>query len=260
MNRLAEARAIYLLLGTVSGLIAVLLLSLILEPGSPPALLLLDMQDGEQTFPYPLTIQNILLVLFGLGIGDVLHRREWAMAEERAARAKYLPEDERSVLTPADLWPIRQRVLEAQRRTHSHLQALVDQCIRHIHAHGSPEATQVLLTALTELELHRADLRYTLLRYVVWALPTFGFIGTVVGIAGSLGAMAEQGAGREGLAAVLGPLGMAFNSTIMALALSAVLVLLLQLTQRSEESAINASTEYCLNNLVTRIQAPRERR
>ena len=33
---------------------------------------------------------------------------------------------------------------------------------------------------------HEVDTRYSTLRYLVWVIPTIGFIGTVVGIAAAL--------------------------------------------------------------------------
>ena len=43
-----------------------------------------------------------------------------------------------------------------------------------------------------ELLMHRVDLRDSLLRYGVWAIPTVGFIGTLVGIALALVAIDPQ--------------------------------------------------------------------
>ena len=45
-----------------------------------------------------------------------------------------------------------------------------------------------------DLFLHEIDLRYSMIRYVVWVIPSLGFIGTVIGI--SL-ALAYRGRGRS---------------------------------------------------------------
>ena len=57
---------------------------------------------------------------------------------------------------------------------------------------------------------------------------------------------------------VISSLSVAFNTTIVALFFSAILVLLAQFTQRSEEAAINQTADYCLKNLVNRLFVPSE--
>ena len=88
----------------------------------------------------------------------------------------------------------------------------------------------------------RHEESYLLPRYLSWAVPILGFIGTVLGIS-----LAAEGIRRiigsdAGLASLSGdldgaiaPLGIAFDTTLVALSLSVVLMLLLVLTQRSEQ-------------------------
>ena len=40
-----------------------------------------------------------------------------------------------------------------------------------------------MFNASLELFEHEVELRYNTLRYIVWLIPTLGFIGTAVGIA-----------------------------------------------------------------------------
>lgn len=114
-----------------------------------------------------------------------------------------------------------------------------------------------MLNSSLELIAHRVDLRYSLLRYLVWMIPTMGFIGTVVGIAAALGLIDPN---NPDLQVVTANLAVAFNTTIVALAESAVLVFLLGSTQRREEEAVNLAGSYCLKNLVNRLYAPVEQR
>jgi biopolymer transport protein ExbB/TolQ len=112
---------------------------------------------------------------------------------------------------------------------------------------------------MVELELHKTDLQYTNLRYLSWVLPTIGFFGTVIGIANALEFMMPV-LEAENAAAAMQPVVMslssAFNTTIVALFLNAILVFLVQRTQQQEEDAINKSSEYCLRNLINRLYVP----
>ncbi|GMV40805.1 MAG: hypothetical protein AMXMBFR64_25210 [Myxococcales bacterium] len=252
-NRFA---CIGLSVAVAAGLIGVL--SAAVTPGEWVGLLLLDRNVPElQVFPYPFTIQNLMTLLFAAGVGDIVYRRGAAAVEGVASTARILPEDDRTVLVGSDLGPIRRSALEGAQTRGSFLAQIVDQCVLCFHANQATDQTHQILTSLVDHELHRVDLRYTLLRYLAWLIPTMGFIGTVVGIAGALSVI--QGAGEDlssKTGEITASLSTAFYSTILALCQSAILVLLTQFTQTSEEEAINRSSDYCLRNLVNRLYVP----
>ena len=84
-------------------------------------------------------------------------------------------------------------------------------------------------------------------RYIGWAVPILGFIGTVLGIslaADGIRRIISSDAGMSSLSSDLGgaiaPLGIAFDTTLIALSLSVVLTLLLSLVQRGEERTLAA--------------------
>ncbi len=86
---------------------------------------------------------------------------------------------------------------------------------------------------------------YTLPRYISWAIPILGFIGTVLGI--SLAAegiqkilMDQQSAQQmtQHLGDAISPLGIAFDTTLIALSLSVFLVLIQTALQRFEHALV----------------------
>lgn len=79
-------------------------------------------------------------------------------------------------------------------------------------------------------------------RYIGWVVPVLGFIGTVLGMslaADGIRKLFASESGMLGLSSELGnaiaPLGIAFDTTLIALSLSVFLTLFLSLVQRSEE-------------------------
>ena len=103
--------------------------------------------------------------------------------------------------------------------------------------------------------MHEIDLRYSILRYLTWLIPSLGFIGTVMGIMFALqyaGVPANADA-EDFLYQVTSRLGVAFTTTLLALIMSAVLVLIQSLVQSKEERALNEAGQYCLDNLILRI-------
>jgi biopolymer transport protein ExbB/TolQ len=107
-----------------------------------------------------------------------------------------------------------------------------------------------VLNSTLELMAHRVDLRYQLLRYLSWAIPTVGFIGTVVGIASALGFINPD---DMQMARITSSLAVAFDTTVIALLESAVVVFLLNMVQKEEELAVNRAGGYCLKNLINRL-------
>ena len=81
---------------------------------------------------------------------------------------------------------------------------------------------------------------YTLPRYINWAIPILGFIGTVLGISLATAGLGELLSGNEvdfsqSLGQALEPLGIAFDTTLVALSLSVVFALCQTLLYRWEE-------------------------
>ena len=93
----------------------------------------------------------------------------------------------------------------------------------------------------------RYEESYLLPRYISWAVPILGFIGTVLGISLAadgirriIGSDAGLSSLSSDLSGAIAPLGIAFDTTLIALSLSVVLTLLLSLVQRDEERILAA--------------------
>ena len=210
---------------------------------------------ATRTFPYPLTIQNVMHLFFFVGLGELFVR--WRVAEREFAFVAWrlLPEDGETVLQSRDLPNIRRQTSGHFDSEHGFLPYLVDLCILQFQASRSVDQTVSVLNSSLELIAHRVDLRYALPRYIVWVIPTIGFIGTVVGIAL---AMEQINPEQVDLKVLTSSLGVAFYTTLVALVQSAVLVLFLNLVQAREERSVNEAGHYTLRNLINRLYVGNE--
>ena len=93
-----------------------------------------------------------------------------------------------------------------------------------------------------QLLWRRHEESWLLPRYIGWAVPILGFIGTVLGISLAADGIRRIIASDAGLASLssdldgaIAPLGIAFDTTLIALSLSVALTLVLVLVQRGEE-------------------------
>jgi biopolymer transport protein ExbB/TolQ len=202
-------------------------------------------------FPYPLTIQNFMHVLFFIGLGELFVRWRVATREQAFLARAFLPEDEETVLQFPDLGPLRRKVAKLFDGEHGFLPSLIDISILQFQASRSVDQTVAVMNSSLELIAHRVDLRYGLIRFIAWMVPTVGFIGTVYGLGASL---YEAGAHAEiNVQETARTLGVGFDCTMVALMQSAVLVFLMHLAQEKEELSVNLAGGYCLRNLVNRL-------
>lgn len=105
-----------------------------------------------------------------------------------------------------------------------------------------------------ELVADNLDSELSLIRYIAWAIPAVGFIGTVRGIGDAL-THAEE-AIKGDLSGVISALGLAFNSTLVALILSMVLMYMLHMLQSRQEALILELQNYCREKLVHIMRVP----
>jgi len=234
-------------ISTVIGVIVIAVLSFALPAVSKKSAEIV--LDRESAF-YPFTIQNLMILLFFIGLGEVFVRWRDSLAEMAYTTKCYLPEDDRTVLQSHDLGHIRQKVIrDIKKEEGGYLPNLINRCILQFQTSKSVGETNGIMNSIVEIYFHQIDLKYTMLRYIAWAIPTFGFIGTVVGIASSLSGIKQE----PDMDIITSSLGLAFNTTLIALLLSAVLVFLIHIVQEKEEKSLNKSMEYCLINLINRL-------
>jgi len=108
----------------------------------------------------------------------------------------------------------------------------------------------------TQADLHLGRLISTMatVHYLAWAIPAIGFLGTVRGLAGAMPGEDIKGQAVEiFMSEVTKHLNVAFDCTLIALALSLVLMFLVHSQQRREEELVLDCQQYCLDHLVSRL-------
>ena len=108
--------------------------------------------------------------------------------------------------------------------------------------------------ALFGAESDRLESELSMVRYIAWAIPSIGFIGTVRGIGEALGQAHQAVEGN--IAGVTQSLGVAFNSTFIALLISIVLMFLLHQLQLQEERLVLETETYLDQQLIQHLQVP----
>jgi len=126
---------------------------------------------------------------------------------------------------------------------------------------NNPEVAQ-MITSLSEVDAAKANGSYGMVKVFLWAIPIMGFIGTVVGIGAAIGGFgAVFGAGESGdmsqikepLLTVLGSMGVAFDTTLLALVVSIMLSFPASALQGQEDDLVSDVDEYCVDHLLKRL-------
>ena len=118
---------------------------------------------------------------------------------------------------------------------------------------GSIQAVSDTIKEQSEVESDRLDSELSMVRYIAWAIPSIGFIGTVRGIGEAL-AQADK-AVQGDIAGVTQSLGVAFNSTFIALLISIFLMFLVHQLQLMQERLVFDSENYCDDKVIRHLKA-----
>ncbi|MEJ2088476.1 MAG: MotA/TolQ/ExbB proton channel family protein [Gammaproteobacteria bacterium] len=106
--------------------------------------------------------------------------------------------------------------------------------------------------SVCESESDRLDSELAMVRYIAWAIPSIGFIGTVRGIGEALGQAYKAVEGD--IAGVTASLGIAFNSTFTALVISILIMFLMHQLQLIQERLVLDTQTYCDQRLLRHLQ------
>lgn len=106
--------------------------------------------------------------------------------------------------------------------------------------------------AICDSESDRLDSELSMIRYIAWAIPSIGFLGTVRGIGQALGQ--AHRAVQGDIAGVTQSLGVAFNSTFVALLISIFIMFLMHQLQLTQERLVLDTEDYCDNRLIRHLK------
>lgn len=161
-----------------------------------------------------------------------------------AEGSRVLPEDTRQMSRPIQALPGPQQGFLLPRALLAALQRF-----------GSTRNIQDVSSAVGEVldtESDRLDSELSMVRYIAWAIPSIGFIGTVRGIGEALSQAHKAVQGD--IAGVTASLGVAFNSTFIALVISIVMMFLLHQLQLLQERLVLDTHSYCDSNLLRHLK------
>ncbi len=132
--------------------------------------------------------------------------------------------------------------------------------LRHFQARQRVVEVVEFLAVESRSDEGRIDASYGLIRVFIWAVPTLGFIGTVIGIGAAVAGFSTTletatsiDAMRASIESVTGGLGVAFDTTLLALVMSILIMFPSSALQRLEEGFLGQVDDYCAEHVVRRL-------
>ncbi|HIF93247.1 MAG TPA: hypothetical protein EYQ60_09000 [Myxococcales bacterium] len=146
---------------------------------------------------------------------------------------------------------------ESKAIAESFLARRIERALRHFQSRRRFVEVVDFLASESRNDESRVDASYGLVRVLVWAVPTLGFIGTVIGIGAAVAGFSEtlEAASsldgmKESIGLVTGGLGVAFDTTLLALVMSILIMFPISAVQRIEEAFLSDVDEYCAEILL----------
>lgn len=126
--------------------------------------------------------------------------------------------------------------------------------LQRFHATGSVNEALAAVKDRAERTTDELDSSLSLVRYIAWAIPAIGFVGTARGIGDAL--TFADAAVKGDISAVTSWLGLAFNSTLVGLLLCIPLMYLLHVVQSIQETTMLDVQTYCCDEVLEAMKMP----
>ncbi len=178
--------------------------------------------------------------------------------QRRAFGLDLLPTDDGARILPEDARPLQRKVSQQTGRRGPYiLTHMIRLALGKYAVSRSGRDVSDTIRTQTEVDLGRMVATMATVHYLAWAIPALGFLGTVRGLAMSLSLAGNQESNiPDFLRQATTHLNVAFDCTLVALALSLVLMFLIHSVQRDEEALVLDCQQYCLEHLVNRLYDP----
>jgi len=210
----------------------------------PKRSLLLTINAPEQEIEIIHFVWALLILIYKA----ILVRRERQLLERELIRVpegiKVLPEDAKDYARQLESLPAKDKpalVVRALQRTLDRFSAT--RSIR-----DSAETSK----SVCDSEADRLDSGLAMIRYIAWAIPAIGFIGTVRHIGDAL--LQAHKAVTGDISGVTSGLGIAFNATFVALLLTLILMFFLHQLQQSQEQFVHDTDHWIDQHLIRHMQ------
>lgn len=208
------------------------------------------LQDTEAAryLKHPVECVEVVMACVALcGLGTKL----WLTRRERAAlNRNLLPAWDGKPVPVADAAKLLAEFDRQPRRWQkTYLGRRIAAVLDFLRSRGSAEDLDDHLRSLADLDSIALEQSYSLIRFITWAVPILGFLGTVLGITKSIAGVTPEKLEKD-LSSVTDGLALAFDATALALGLTMIVMFISFLTERAEQGVLE-SVDSCADRQLS---------
>jgi chemotaxis protein MotA len=200
-------------------------------------------------------IQFFTFVTFFWGVIEIRHASFWSDFERKYLSVELLPGEEHAILGANEVNKIRIQVADYLRKKRQedsngsyYLLEIIKKACTKFRSNNSSEAAFMIVESQSRINREKTESRQSGIRYMLWAIPSIGFIGTILGISQSLSIAATAP-----IEEITSALGVAFDTTLLALLLSLILMYAFHDLQEKTETLHQDIEEFVVENLINKI-------
>jgi biopolymer transport protein ExbB/TolQ len=200
-------------------------------------------------------IQFLTFVAFFWGLIEVQYFLFWTSFERKYLSVELLPGEEHAILGEVEVNKIRLQVSDYLRKKKQEsalgsyfLLEIIKKACTKFRSDNSSESAFMIVESQSRINREKTESSQSGIRYLLWAIPSIGFVGTILGISQSLSI-----AGSGDIDRITAALGVAFDTTLLALVLSLILMYLYHGLQEKSELLHYDIEEFVVENLINKI-------
>ncbi|MEM9917421.1 MAG: MotA/TolQ/ExbB proton channel family protein [Bacteroidota bacterium] len=201
-------------------------------------------------------IQIMIYAVFMYSLFELLEKRRFIQLQSQSFQLGILPEKDQLVLTPDEVAQIKLKTIQLEKG--GQLSLLSDfikkACTQYRNEQNVGETLQVFNTQVANSK-EELEGQLEIIRYLLGAIISLGFIGTLLGLSSSIG-MAHLAKTAEGMPEITRSLNLAFDTTLVALMIGLVLNFFYHRYLKEMDTFYSRSKSYVIDNLISRIYRP----
>lgn len=198
-------------------------------------------------------IQAAIYAVFTYSIFELIEQRKFIKAQYQGFHLGLLPVRDQLVLSPEEVAQIKLNTIQMEKNGNRYLVSdfIKKACTQYRNDQSVGETLQVF-NAQVDTSKEELEGKLETIRYLLSAVISLGFIGTLIGLSTSIG-MAHLARTEEGMPAITSHLNVAFDTTLVALIAGLALNFLYHRYLEEMDTFYSRTKGYIIDNLISRI-------
>jgi chemotaxis protein MotA len=194
-------------------------------------------------------IQSITYLAFFWAWFEVQEKLKVIARERKAFKMNFIPTNDKHVFMPQDINNLKFKLIEFEKKEKYILSDLLKKACTKFRTSGSLSELIDIVSIQIEVSQEKSEGDQSVIRYLTWVIPSVGFVGTVIGISQAL-IVANTG-DMERITMLL---GVAFDTTLVALVLSIIIMWFVHRLQEETDRFHSDLKEFVIDNLINKIE------